>query len=146
MMSACRSDVVVAGNSHRTFYGNVMTVFNVVDLKKGDEVTVNYCDPLDPYQKRADRLKFSYDFSCDCRLCELDRADRQYEWREHLVQCGLQLSQVAASCPDYVVIKLRELLLKCAFGLLENCLNGSDESGRTALVHFLHGFFKNFFR
>lgn len=99
-------------NAHRTYYGDVMTVFAIADAKNGDEITINYVDPMDSYTVRASRLKLGHGFVCDCRLCELDRTDPLYQKREELVQVGLDLQAVAAEEPGLVIALLERQLSK----------------------------------
>lgn len=49
------------------------------DLKCGDEITQAYTAPDLPYEERAEKLKRQWDIVCDCRLCQLDRADPEGE-------------------------------------------------------------------
>ncbi|KAH7699214.1 hypothetical protein AAVH_33683, partial [Aphelenchoides avenae] len=53
-----------------------------------EEVTLTYTDPFDAYKEREDLFK-NYGFVCQCRLCELDRADARYSEREDLVREAL---------------------------------------------------------
>ncbi|KAH7731125.1 TPR domain protein [Aphelenchoides avenae] len=61
-------------NAERVFFGDVMVVHAIQDLKKGEEIVWSYTDALDSFSLRTKHL-YPYGFSCDCRLCELDRAD-----------------------------------------------------------------------
>jgi hypothetical protein len=45
------------------------------DLKKGDEVTVNYLSSLKTYEERHRGCTKKWGFQCECRLCELDRQE-----------------------------------------------------------------------
>ncbi|KAI1703543.1 SET domain-containing protein [Ditylenchus destructor] len=71
------------GNSHRTFFGDVMVIHAICDLKKGEEITHNYVSPTIPYKERAKTLE-RYGFKCDCELCESERNDPAYERRLRL--------------------------------------------------------------
>lgn len=51
-----------------------MVVHAIQDLEKGEEIVWSYTDALDPFSLRKKHL-YPYGFSCDCQLCELDRAD-----------------------------------------------------------------------
>lgn len=75
-------------------YCDVMTVFAVADVEKGEEVTFAYTDPLDAYKER-ERSSMILGFSCKCWLCELDRADPRYAERENLVQKALEAHATA---------------------------------------------------
>jgi hypothetical protein len=54
--------------------GDMLFFFAMEDLTEGVELTTTYihCQKLS-YSKRAERLAHSWGFTCDCRLCELDR-------------------------------------------------------------------------
>ncbi|KAH7704106.1 TPR domain protein [Aphelenchoides avenae] len=73
-------------NVHRRFYGDVMVVHAIMDIKKGEEMTLAYIAPIHTYKDRAEQLKEGYDVVCDCRLCELDRADPRCGEREQLLE------------------------------------------------------------
>jgi hypothetical protein len=47
----------------------------LIDLKKGDEVMVNYLSPLRTYDDRHNRCTKKWGFQCECRLCVLDRQE-----------------------------------------------------------------------
>ncbi|KAI1698325.1 SET domain-containing protein [Ditylenchus destructor] len=68
------------GNSHRTFYGDIMVIHAICDLRKGEEITHNYVSPTIPYKERLEALQ-RYGFKCDCELCESERNDPAYEQR-----------------------------------------------------------------
>jgi SET domain-containing protein len=63
------------GNIQMAFYGDLMMIRAICDLKKGDEVTVHYQPPLHTYEQRSAVLESKWGFLCDCRLCELDRQE-----------------------------------------------------------------------
>uniref|UniRef100_A0A914EKB5 SET domain-containing protein n=1 Tax=Acrobeloides nanus TaxID=290746 RepID=A0A914EKB5_9BILA len=86
------------GNASRVFYGDIMMVYAVNDLKTGDEIMWNYVDLNCPYKKRVERLQ-RYRFTCNCQLCELDRTDPHYEEREELLQKIPQLKTKIAENP-----------------------------------------------
>jgi hypothetical protein len=52
-----------------------MMIRALFDLKKGDEVTVNYVLPLNTYEERHHLCTKKWGFQCDCRLCQLDRQE-----------------------------------------------------------------------
>jgi hypothetical protein len=52
-----------------------MMIRTLIDLKKGDEVTVKYLSSMDTYEKRHHICEKIWGFQCDCRLCELDRQE-----------------------------------------------------------------------
>ena len=61
-------------NTFHLFYGDIMMVYAIKDLKKGEEITLSYLDPFETYEKRLEKMK-CYKFTCNCELCVLDRAD-----------------------------------------------------------------------
>jgi hypothetical protein len=63
------------GNTQRAFFGDLMMLRALFDLKKGDEVTVNYLPPVKTYEKRQHGCTKIWGFQCECRLCELDRQE-----------------------------------------------------------------------
>lgn len=89
-----------------------MSVFAISDIKKGDEITINYFGLLDSYQERVVHLKLGHGFICSCRLCELDKADPLYDAREDLVMKGLSLQNKAMWNPGGVAAALEEQLSK----------------------------------
>ncbi|KAH7716697.1 TPR domain protein [Aphelenchoides avenae] len=72
-------------NAGRTFYGDVMTVFALADVKQGEELTLSYVPLMDSYEHRKSGIA-AYDVVCDCRLCELDREDPRCKEREQLAE------------------------------------------------------------
>ncbi|KAI6177813.1 SET domain-containing protein [Aphelenchoides bicaudatus] len=64
-----------AASAHRVFYGDVIAIYALEDMKEGEEVTLAYTSPLDEYSIRQKILKDTYGFECKCELCELDSKD-----------------------------------------------------------------------
>jgi len=62
------------GNVNRVFYGDMLFAYAICDLTKGEELTIPYSSPMQPYKSRVNYLN-KWRFSCDCRLCQLDSAD-----------------------------------------------------------------------
>ena len=62
-------------NAFNTINGDMSFIHALCDLKKGDEVTINYNVPLDRYINRKADLKDIWNFVCDCRMCQTDRED-----------------------------------------------------------------------
>ncbi|THH05390.1 hypothetical protein EW145_g4834 [Phellinidium pouzarii] len=58
----------------RAFFGDVMVIHASQSLRKGDEVTLEYCDGTLPLKQR-DKYLSNWRFTCDCLLCAADRAD-----------------------------------------------------------------------
>ena len=69
-------------NSIRLFFGNLMLIYARKDLKKDEEITVNYFG-TENYSKRKESMQV-YDFECDCKLCTLDASDANLKNRESL--------------------------------------------------------------
>ena len=55
-------------------YGNLMLIYAVEDIKEGTELTVSYTY-CEFYAQRKEAITKQWGFECNCRLCELDRAD-----------------------------------------------------------------------
>jgi hypothetical protein len=70
-------------NTMRIFIKDIMLVYALRDIEQGEEVTLKYVG-YDTYANRGKSLR-SFGFECDCRLCELDRADDQEICRELLI-------------------------------------------------------------
>jgi tetratricopeptide (TPR) repeat protein len=71
-------------NTRRTFYGDVMVLFSTKTIKPDEEITLRYCDISLSVEERSKSFE-KYNFVCDCRLCEMDRADKQYSQRDKLI-------------------------------------------------------------
>ncbi|KAH7713021.1 TPR domain protein [Aphelenchoides avenae] len=76
-------ECAASSTASHNIYGDIFVMHAVVDLKKGDEVMLHYIDPIVPYSVRK-QLQSTYNFACDCRLCELDRKDPLREKRDVL--------------------------------------------------------------
>ncbi|KAH7716150.1 TPR domain protein [Aphelenchoides avenae] len=92
-------------NSASAAFGDVKVEFAVADIKKGEEVTRPYVDPMKPLSERW------LWFECDCRLCELDRADPRRDEREELLKSVLEDLPRIRSHPKFVA-KAEDLLKK----------------------------------
>ncbi len=62
-------------SAQRTFVGDAIVIRASRDMKKGEEVTVPYLLPSDPYDERRFRFMRSWRFKCTCALCEADSQD-----------------------------------------------------------------------
>ncbi len=62
-------------SAQRTFLGDAIVIRASRDMKKGDEATVPYLLPSDPYDERRFRIMRSWRFKCTCALCEADSRD-----------------------------------------------------------------------
>lgn len=75
---------MIAGNVRRVFYGDMMFAYAMCDVREGQELTHAYVDVLydgtnyTSYAKRTLDMRI-YNCTCNCRLCELDRADTEGE-------------------------------------------------------------------
>ncbi|KAH8108158.1 hypothetical protein BXZ70DRAFT_914436 [Cristinia sonorae] len=72
--SFCNHSCVASGT--RSFFGDVMTIRASKDLKAGEELTLVYHIPTEPYQDRQDHVQRKWGFACGCLLCNADRADK----------------------------------------------------------------------
>jgi hypothetical protein len=63
------------GNTQRAFFGDLMMIRTLVDLEKGDELTVNCLPHWETYEERHHSCTKKWGFQCECRLCELDRQE-----------------------------------------------------------------------
>ncbi len=62
-------------SAHKTFVGDAILVRASQDMKKGEEVTLHYILPSEPYDERRFRLMRSWKFKCTCVVCEADSQD-----------------------------------------------------------------------
>ena len=69
------------GNATRIFLGDFLLIYAKKDIKKGEEITVNYFRS-DEKSERKEKCFKHYNFKCDCRLCELDAKDINLKERE----------------------------------------------------------------
>ena len=58
----------------------------IKDIKKGEEITTMYSQPFRSFPSRDQSFRLNYGFTCECRLCQLDRNDAECEERERLVE------------------------------------------------------------
>lgn len=86
-----------------------MTIFARKDLKNGDEVTMEYLDPTLKYLDR-ERALARYAIHCDCRLCELDRADALYGKRNELLEKFYGLMDAYKADPKKFVAGVRPIV------------------------------------
>jgi hypothetical protein len=71
-------------NTKATFFGDIMCFRPVKTLKANEEITIPYIDvtlSLDVRKKFFER----YNFVCKCTLCEIDRNDPNYTYRQILI-------------------------------------------------------------
>ena len=60
-----------------------LTLHAVVDIPRGEEITVSYCTPFYPIEDRHNWLREHYGFECDCPACRLETASGQYGEQHH---------------------------------------------------------------
>ncbi|KAH8119843.1 hypothetical protein DFH11DRAFT_11798 [Phellopilus nigrolimitatus] len=83
-----------------SFYGDVMVIRASQNLRKDDEVTVEYfpgCSSLEDRDKRT-----HWKFICDCALCAADRAD----------DCSVRSSLVSDWSPSTTVPEAEKILMR----------------------------------
>jgi hypothetical protein len=73
------------GTANRICYGDFMMVFAVSDLKKGEEVTIEY-QPIAALPDRRERLQRSLGFECSCPMCTEELANPQLQKRSALTE------------------------------------------------------------
>ncbi|CAG8575219.1 9439_t:CDS:1 [Ambispora leptoticha] len=61
-------------NVQRIYLGDLMFVRAQRPIKKGEELTLFYTDPVEPFEKRTKTLQ-KFGINCQCRLCKLERAE-----------------------------------------------------------------------
>ena len=69
------------GNAIRVFLGDLLLIYAKKDVKKGEEITVNYFSS-DLNTDRKEKCFKYYNFKCDCRLCVVDSKDTNQKKRE----------------------------------------------------------------
>ncbi|KAH7720739.1 SET domain containing protein [Aphelenchoides avenae] len=99
------------GNAYRSFYGDVMVIHAIGDLRKGDEVVFSYTDPLKPFKERSKQL-LHFGIYCDCQLCELDKIDPRLQEREELAAECDELSPMLENNPPGLVKTLKPMIAK----------------------------------
>jgi hypothetical protein len=57
-----------AGNAHRYFYGDLIMVYAVEDIRRGEVVTIEYL-PAGGDINRQGRFQMSFGFQCTCPMC-----------------------------------------------------------------------------
>ena len=58
----------------------------IKNIKKGEEITTMYSKPFRSFPSRDRSFRLNYGFTCECRLCQLDRNDADCEERERLAE------------------------------------------------------------
>lgn len=92
-------------NTFRVFYGDVMMIYAVEDLKKGTEITCSYLDPFANYKARL-KVMESFHFVCNCDLCVLDRSDIFYDRRIEIFNKGyVELRIIMLNANPHTIMK-----------------------------------------
>lgn len=101
----------VVGNAYAAFYGDVIMVYAVSDLRKGDEVTLSYrgATSTGSLEEREEWLR-TYKVHCNCRLCALDRADPNRKERQALLEQCEAVWPAVATDPAGAVSTLKGLI------------------------------------
>jgi tetratricopeptide (TPR) repeat protein len=68
-------------NVTRIFFGDVMMIYALRDIQKSEELTMSYFGYVPDYEIRAERCMY-YGFVCDCLLCQLDREEKECDFRK----------------------------------------------------------------
>lgn len=55
------------------------------DLRKGEEISLAYTNPMNEYSERK-KLLSSWGINCTCKLCELDEKDENCGKRKRLIE------------------------------------------------------------
>ena len=83
----------------------------IKDIKKGEEITTMYSQPFRSFPSRDQSFRLNYGFTCECRLCQLDRNDAECEERERLVEMCKAVTVFEASVNiDEVLATVTSLL------------------------------------
>ena len=78
--------IPIAANTEHSTYANVIVFHAIKNIKKGEEITTSYSTPFRLFPSRDRSFRLNYGFTCDCRLCQLDRNDAHCEERERIVR------------------------------------------------------------
>ncbi|KAH7725846.1 TPR domain-containing protein [Aphelenchoides avenae] len=89
-------------NVYRAHYGDVMMVYAIRDIQKGEGLVWTYVSWKYPYEHREAYLWSEHRIRCDCLLCELDRSDKRRKRRDKLVQKAEMLVLLAANKRELV--------------------------------------------
>jgi tetratricopeptide (TPR) repeat protein len=92
-------------NTKVTFFGDIFCLRSTRPIKADEELTVQYMDTTTSLSRRSHIFDF-YNFVCNCRLCDMDRSDKNYSYREKLIND-----------------KLEDTLSESSLVLLENFIN-----------------------
>uniref|UniRef100_A0AC34F2X2 SET domain-containing protein n=1 Tax=Panagrolaimus sp. ES5 TaxID=591445 RepID=A0AC34F2X2_9BILA len=96
-------------NSQRSFYGDVIVIHAVADIKKGEEICLAYICPMLGFSERKQKLK-SWKFTCQCKLCELDSKDEYCSQREKIMEELIKYQKICS--PDAFIVKCEPILKK----------------------------------
>lgn len=99
-----------SASAYRNFYGDVMLIHATKDLRKGEEVTHSYVHPSKEYAKRCQTFTKQWGFTCDCRLCELDKVDPECSKRAKIVKEFWEFAEANHEKPAEVILKGKDVL------------------------------------
>ena len=103
----------IAANTGSSTYADIKMFHAIKNIKKGEEITTSYSKPFRPFPSRDRSFRLNYGFTCECRLCQLDRNDAECEERERLVEKCEEIDVFALDedAKVYeVIVKLTSLL------------------------------------
>jgi hypothetical protein len=72
-------------NTKVAFFCDIFCLRSTRPIKADDELTVQYMDTATSLSLRNKMFKH-YNFVCNCRLCDMDRSDNNYIYREKLIK------------------------------------------------------------
>ena len=72
-------------NCHTEGIGDLIYMISITDIKKGEELTVNYIPCDIEYIKRKNLLKAKWGFDCDCELCNYEKKIENTDVKNYLV-------------------------------------------------------------
>ena len=87
-------------------------VYAVNDIKKGEEITLFYHNPLDDYSEREEHFQRTLGFKCVCKLCDLERKDPKRDERKALLSECSKYLEMSRTNPNKVIAGLTPLLKK----------------------------------
>lgn len=53
--------LIALASAYRVYYGDVMALHAIADIKKGEEISLSYSDPTQAFDGRAKQLKGLWD-------------------------------------------------------------------------------------
>ncbi|KAE8726182.1 SET domain-containing protein, putative isoform 3 [Hibiscus syriacus] len=113
-------------------YGPKIIVRSIKRIKKGEEVCVSYTDLLQPKAMRQSDLWFKYQFTCSCRRCAMDEANKKLsDYVDKTINEFLSVGDPESCC-----MKLESVL---SLGLqIEQIEHGDGKSHLNVKFHPFH--------